>query len=278
LSSPCPQRLPSSASPTPAVATRATTGASSLSTDTPRRSKEHRAHNANTTGRSASDVLHKRKHQTRRVSGLCNTLNRVREDRCVGKMRIQRIKGNRPADAGSSDLKPSGKSGGEPPGLTIRPEDWLIQEYNLLSQHYFHEDNYFQQSVAIFSTLNSGLIAFYTSTLISKSGFTRFSVPAIGILLSAVWMISLVRTRERRAYAENRIIEMEVALGRMLTENNTLVKFLDIGTRAGWHLVAQQGMWKRFHIGWIRDVPASKLSLALPPAFIAIWVLLIIVL
>lgn len=162
------------------------------------------------------------------------------------------------------------------PDLEVKPGDWLLQEYNLLSQHYFHEDSYFQQSVAIFSTLNSGLIAFYTSSLISKSSVTRFTVPSIGVLLSVVWMISILRTRERRRYAENRIVDLETVLKQVTSMHNVPVRMLDIGTRAGWHLVGQKGLWRKFHIGWLRDVPASTLALGLPPCFIVIWVLLVI--
>jgi hypothetical protein len=35
-------------------------------------------------------------------------------------------------------------------------------------------------------------------------------------------------------------------------------------------------MWKRLRMGWLRDVPASKLALALPPAFLIIWIVLLV--
>jgi hypothetical protein len=50
---------------------------------------------------------------------------------------------------------------------------------------------------------------------------------------------------------------------------------LDIGTRAKWHEVGQKGKWGQLHLGWIRNIPASKLALILPPTFIGIWVLLL---
>jgi hypothetical protein len=158
------------------------------------------------------------------------------------------------------------------------PTAWLLEEYKLLSAHYFHEDNYFQQSVATFSTLNSGLVAFYASNLVSKGTVAQLTVPVIGITLSLVWMISILRTRERRRYAENRMVEIESALHASWKIEGTPIGPLDIGTRARWEEVGKTGAWGKLHLGWIRDIQASKLALALPPAFIIIWVVLFIVL
>jgi hypothetical protein len=158
------------------------------------------------------------------------------------------------------------------------PTAWLLEEYKLLSAHYFHEDNYFQQSVATFSTLNSGLVAFYASNLVSKGVTTQLTVPIIGIILSLVWMISILRTRERRRYAENRIVEIESALHASWKIERTPLGLLDIGTRARWDEVGKTGTWGKLRLGWIRDIQASKLALTLPPAFIVIWVVLFVVL
>jgi len=158
------------------------------------------------------------------------------------------------------------------------PTAWFLEEYKLLSAHYFHEDNYFQQSVATFSTLNSGLVAFYASNLVSKGSAAQLTVPVIGIMLSLVWMISILRTRERRKYAENRIVEIESVLHASWKMEGTSIGPLDIGTRARWDEVGKTGSWGKLRLGWIRDIQASKLALTLPPAFILIWAVLFVVL
>lgn len=156
------------------------------------------------------------------------------------------------------------------------PTSWLLEEYKLLSAHYFHEDTYFQHSVTTFSTLNSGLIAFYSSDLLFKTSSSRLVLPIIGIVLCAVWAVSLLRTRERRRYAEIRIVEIEASLHGHWQEGDLSIRPLDIGTRRGWDDIGRSGMWGKLRMGWIRDIPASKLALVLPPGFIAIWVLLLI--
>lgn len=154
------------------------------------------------------------------------------------------------------------------------PAKWLAEEYKLLSAHYFHEDNYFQQSVATFSTLNSGLVAFYASDLVAETRVARWILPGVGILLSIVWLASILRTRERRKYAESRIAEIETVLHRIWHSADLPFMPLDIGTRAKWHEVGQKGAWGTLRLGWIRNLPASLLALILPPTFIGIWVLL----
>ena len=44
--------------------------------------------------------------------------------------------------------------------LTEREEDWLLEEYKLLSAHYFHEDQVYFRMGGLLITLNGALIAF----------------------------------------------------------------------------------------------------------------------
>lgn len=184
--------------------------------------------------------------------------------------------------AGKKNIRAAMLSISDESGLSVslkyKPEAWLLEEYKLLSAHYFHEDNYFQHSVATFSTLNSGLVAFYASNLVTEVRAARFMVPTIGIIISMVWEVSLLRTRERRVYAEHRIEKIESVLHDLWqVEGSTLEMPLDIGTRARWKESGKEGAWGKTRLGWIRNIPASILALFLPPLFIAIWILLLFV-
>jgi hypothetical protein len=46
-------------------------------------------------------------------------------------------------DSTATDVNSHGLSGLE----KCEPHTWLLEEYTLLSEHYFHEDNYFQYSM-----------------------------------------------------------------------------------------------------------------------------------
>ena len=156
------------------------------------------------------------------------------------------------------------------------PSGWLLEEYKLLSAHYFHEDNYFLHSVATFTTLNSGLIAFYASEFVSKATAAHVALPSVGIALSIAWMISILRTRERRTYAENRITQIESTLHLSWSGRALPILPLDIGTRLKWNDIGRSGVWGRTHLGWLRNIPASKIALLLPPIFLGIWILLLV--
>jgi hypothetical protein len=155
------------------------------------------------------------------------------------------------------------------------PGKWLIEEYKLLSAHYFHEDNYFQQSVSVFSAINGALVAFFASNLASRATLAQLIVPLLGIVLSLVWWISLLRTRERRLYAELRIVEIEQAVARAWGDEGMIVPVLDVGSRSRWHERGRTGAWRRLRIGWVRDIPASVIALCLPLVFVIVWMILL---
>lgn len=157
------------------------------------------------------------------------------------------------------------------------PTTWLLEEYKLLSAHYFHEDNYYQQSLATFSTLNGALIAFYASDLASKTSAAHFSIPTIGIVLTIAWAVSMVRIRELRRYAQDRMAKIESALHELWRSSDLPIRPLDIGTRELWETVGQTGAWGKFRLGWIRNVPASNVALILPLTFNVIWIVLLII-
>jgi hypothetical protein len=152
-----------------------------------------------------------------------------------------------------------------------------LEEYKLLSAHYFHEDGYFQHLISTFTTLNSGLIAFYASGLISKADAAHFSIPVIGITLTLAWTFSMLRARELRLYAQNRMIEIESTLHGLWQTLELPIRPLDIGTRVRWGEVGRTGFWGKLRLGWMRNIPASKLAFLLPLTFTIIWIVLLVV-
>jgi hypothetical protein len=98
--------------------------------------------------------------------------------------------------------------------LTEREEDWLLEEYKLLSAHYFHEDQVYFHMGGLLITLNSALIAFS----VASGGVARlpsvmlvlFSV--FGLVMTLTWMVMLWRIRAVRQVSISRIDEIEAAL------------------------------------------------------------------
>jgi hypothetical protein len=90
-------------------------------------------------------------------------------------------------------------------------DQWQLEEYKLLSSHYFHEDNYFLQSMTIYTALNTALIAISSSNYFSSNtDLIEFGVPVFGITSCVIWLISLIRVRHLRRQVELRIKELEM--------------------------------------------------------------------
>lgn len=166
--------------------------------------------------------------------------------------------------------EPGGKA-----SAAAEPGAWLLEEYKLLSAHYFHEDNYFLHVVTAFTTLNSGLIAFYASDLVSTATMAHYALPVIGLMLTVAWTISMLRTREMRSYAQRRMVAIESELHRRWEHLELPMRPLDIGTRAQWRELGRIGLWGRLSVGWLRNIPATKLAFLLPLTFTVIWIVLL---
>jgi hypothetical protein len=98
--------------------------------------------------------------------------------------------------------------------LTEREENWLLEEYKLLSAHYFHEDQLYFRMGGLLITLNSALIAFS----LASTGVPRLPLVVLilfsvfGLVLTLAWMAMLWRIRAVRQVGINRIGEIETAL------------------------------------------------------------------
>src|SRR4051794_41352735 len=130
--------------------------------------------------------------------------------------------------------------------------------------------------MSIYGSINSALVAFYASKLITESFATKVIIPAVGLLLSAVWAVSGLRTRERRIYAERRAGEIEEYLSSAWAGRQLDFVHLDLARRSGWEDVGRSGLWRALRVGWLRNIPASRLALGVPPIFFMIWVLLLV--
>ncbi|MEV6443148.1 hypothetical protein [Amycolatopsis sp. NPDC051716] len=124
---------------------------------------------------------------------------------------MDRLCGEHVAAAWSGDFRWCGELVGM---LVEREENWLLEEYKLLSAHYFHEDQIYFRMGGLLITLNSALIAFSATS----SGVARlpqvvlvlFSV--FGLAVTIAWMAMLWRIRAVRQISSARIGEIEAAL------------------------------------------------------------------
>ena len=150
-----------------------------------------------------------------------------------------------------------------PDKLDWREGTLLTAEYTALSQHYFHEDNYFLRAIALFGTINAALLTLYGSELIVRLQFgIRLAFIFIGIVTTVAWAMSLIRVRYLRKKIEDRIEELEKSLNRHWISNNNPPPFplLQIRNR------------QETHRYWAQRVPVSKLMLIVPSAFLIIWI------
>ena len=99
-----------------------------------------------------------------------------------------------------------------------RDLDWrdgslLVEEYKILSTHYFHEDIYYLRTVGLFGTFCAALLTLYGSNVIvSSEKLIRYAFLILGIVTSGAWGLGLIRIRYLRLRIESRIAELELAI------------------------------------------------------------------
>lgn len=157
----------------------------------------------------------------------------------------------------------------------LKPEEWFIEEYKLLSSHYFHEDSQIQQTTAIYATLNGGLLAFLGSNFASDQGTAKLFVPFIGVILCLSWAATLIRIRECRLYIEKRIRKIEETLNEFWQRGGLIP--LDLRIERDWAAWKTKTTWYNWPYLLFRDQPSSLVLLTLPVAFLGIWVVLIVI-
>lgn len=149
--------------------------------------------------------------------------------------------------------------------LDWETQNWLLEEYKILSSHYFHEDDYYLKSVALFATLNTGLLTIISSELIKKGQeIVTIAFSLIGIIASFAWFISLRRVRYLRRKIEARIQEIEINLHSYWKriENPPPFEILQIRERE-----ETTKLWER--------LPVSLIMLLFPMVFFTIWLVIL---
>jgi hypothetical protein len=155
----------------------------------------------------------------------------------------------------------------------LQPEKWLLEEYKLLSSHYFFEDEQLFKTVTVYTTINGGLLAFLGSTFFQGGQIPMWVIPLIGLVLCFSWVATLIRIREWRIYIEERIKTIESHLHRQWANESFLP--LDIRTAQNWSLLAGRRRWYRLPYLALREVPASVTLMALPLVFFITWLVLL---
>lgn len=129
---------------------------------------------------------------------------------------------------------------------------WLMEEYRLLSAHYFHEDNYYLKSNTLFITLNGAMLGLISGNWVGISVTSMDALLAltiIGLISSLMWGLTLLRVHAHRCLIEIRIEEIESAFTDMLKIRN-----------------------QRPAPPFYARIPASLIMLIMPSTFFLIWV------
>lgn len=153
------------------------------------------------------------------------------------------------------------------------PSTWLLEEYKLLSAHYFHEDTAFKKTITMFASLNVGLLGFLNSNLVEIESESLIYIPIIGVVLCFSWITSMVRVREFRNYLERRIQSIEETLDKHWSDKE--IDLLHIRQLKRWNTNNKQVSLFNFPITvpyqLFRNIPASISYFVLPTVFITVW-------
>lgn len=155
----------------------------------------------------------------------------------------------------------------------LEPEKWLLEEYKLLSSHYFFEDDQLFKTITVYATINGGLLAFLGSTFFQGGQIPIWVIPLVGLALCFSWVATLVRIRAWRVYIEERIKEIESHLHKQWASERFLP--LDIRTVKNWSRLAGRRRWYRLPYLVLREIPASITLMALPLVFSITWLVLL---
>lgn len=133
----------------------------------------------------------------------------------------------------------------------------IKDEYRLLSSHYFHEDSFYQKSITIFLTLNTGLLAFINA--IAESNEYSIYIPIIGIVSVISWSVSIYRSKFFKNKLENRIVEIETLIQEKFSNKPSIM-----------HLRTNRGTFPL-----LARIPSTVTNMILPIAFAVIWIIIL---
>jgi len=154
------------------------------------------------------------------------------------------------------------------------PSAWLLEEYKLLSAHYFHEDTAFKKTITMFASLNVGLLGFLNSNFVLEKSESLIYIPLIGVVLCFSWITSMVRIREFRNYLEGRIKSIEETLDKRWSKDD--IDLLHIRQLKNWNSSNRRISIFNFPLTIpyqiFRNIPASISYFVLPVVFMTIWI------
>jgi uncharacterized protein involved in tolerance to divalent cations len=160
-------------------------------------------------------------------------------------------------------------------GPSEQAEDtWLREEYRLLSEHYFHEDNQCFTAMAMFATLSSGLLAFMGSTFAEPKSAAAIAIPVVGIVICASWIATVVRIYEWRVHIEARAKSIEAQVGSRWSKIESLP--LDIHTARNYQATLPGLSWWQIAHRLFRNVSTAQTLTVLPLTFGVVWVVLLV--
>ena len=151
----------------------------------------------------------------------------------------------------------------------LDPKQWLLEEYKLLSQHYFHEDESLRKIIATYLTINGGLLAFVGSAAVVNKPSIHLALSVIGLVLCFAWAGTLVRIREWRGYIEERIEHIEMAVHKQWEGSEILP--LDIRAELRWNQIEGRRRWYNWPYFALREVPSSVMHFVVPVTFACVW-------
>jgi len=157
--------------------------------------------------------------------------------------------------------------------MGINKKEWLLTEYKLLSQHYFHEDSQFKKTIVLFITINTTLLGVYSSGILKIETKLIIFFPIIGIIMSFAWIVSMVRIREIRNSVYYRIKEIEKYIHSKFESD----KFAIFDTKLYNHVNINIYNWPLYlPYNFFKRIPASLTYLILPFTFILIWIWILV--
>jgi hypothetical protein len=147
-------------------------------------------------------------------------------------------------------------------------KDFLLEEYKILSTHYFHEDNYYLRTVGLFGTINVALLTIYGSRIIPDTDFkVHFSLVVVGIISSVAFGLSLTRVRYLRRKIEERMIEIETNLNNHWGDLKANPPFAILSIR-------NRDETPRF----FEFLHVAQIMLFVPASFLLVWVMIWVIL
>jgi len=155
----------------------------------------------------------------------------------------------------------------------LDPSVWVGREYDLLTAHYFHEDDAYFKTNAFFTTVSGVLLG-----LASAQGSTRGHWPAVivlavfGLTLCLVWFVALVRIRAWRVSIEERIEVLEEAIAAQWHADAVFAPSIRRGAER--RVALSVAFTPRMRA--LTRIPASRIILGVPLVVAVLWMALAI--